>query len=94
MPIRDDFPERNIDHTRRGILTVNDGALLTLLGLDPRRYMVEELRVTTTGNMQIELVGGDMPEGNLPKPVELLCHDHGKRRREFSWAHKPEKRWG
>jgi hypothetical protein len=92
MPIQGDFPERNIDHTRRGILTISDGFLLALLGLDAR-YMVEELRITTLGNLQIEIVGGDMPDGNLPKPVTLLCHVNGKKRRQFSWAHMPEKRW-
>jgi hypothetical protein len=89
MPI-DLPPEPPIDESRRGILTINEGGLLALLGLKGHR--IEEMRITTGGNLQVELVGEDMPIGTLPKPVVLICHVGGDQR-ELSWEHKPEKRW-
>jgi hypothetical protein len=91
-------PSPPVDESRRGILTIADTGLLALLGIE--RHRIEEMRVTTTGNLQIELVGEDMPEGCLPKPVVLIVHqqtigDPTKHERAHfaSWEHKPSKRW-
>jgi hypothetical protein len=93
-------PRTPVDESRRGILTISDHGLLALLGI-PGNHRIEELRVTTTGNLQIEIVGEDMPVGCLPKPVVLTCHvetigvapDRAERRTFAAWQHKPEKRW-
>lgn len=91
-------PTPPVDESRRGILTIADTGLLALLGIE--RHRIEEMRITTTGNLQIELVGEDMPEGCLPKPV-MLCvqqktvgdpRNHEREHYAF-WDHKPEKRW-
>jgi hypothetical protein len=87
-------PAAPVDESRRGVLTINDGGLLALLNIAGHR--IEEMRVTASGALQVELVGEDMPEGLLPKPVELLVTQVvvGEERRAFgSWRHKPEKRW-
>ena len=91
MPI-DLPPPPAIDESRRGILTINEAGFCALLGLKGHR--VEEFRVTSAGNLQIELVGEDMPAGFLPKPVVLTVHViDGGETRLLSWQHKPEKRW-
>jgi hypothetical protein len=86
-----------VDESRRGILTIAPEGLLALLGI-PGNHRVEEMRITTCGNLQLEIVGEDMPEAIFPKPVVLLCHvetdaDTGERRVFASWDHRPEKRW-
>jgi hypothetical protein len=102
MPFQNFPATPPVDESRRGILTINEGGLLGLLGIENHR--IEEMRITTTGNLQIEIVGEDMPAGCLPKPVVLLCNVQLNRpgdlseltpdRRIFAhWEHKPEKLW-
>ena len=96
MPIVEPLPAPPpVDESRRGILSIAPEGLLAVLGI-PGAHRVEEMRITTAGNLQIEIVGADMPDGCLPKPVVLLCHVEsadGERRVFSSWQHKPEKRW-
>lgn len=84
-------PPQRVDESRRGILTINDAGMLALLGI--KHHRIEDFRVTVCGNLQIELVGKDMPEGALPKPVTLICHVNADGTRELSWDHKPAERW-
>ena len=93
------LPVPAVDESRRGILTINEGGMAALLGLKPD-HRIEEFRVTSAGNLQVEIVGADMPEGFAPKPVVLLVQqrtvgDPGGSRREHwaSWEHLPERSW-
>jgi len=86
-----------VDESRRGILSMAPEVLLGLLRI-PGAHRVEEIRVSATGALQIEIVGEDMLEGMLPKPVVLLCtavtnRATGDRSVFGSWEHKPERRW-
>jgi hypothetical protein len=96
MVLAADFfpPEPEIDETRHGVLTVGVTALQMLLGL-PRDHRISGLRLTFAGDLQIDIVGADMPDDSpfLPKPVVLLCHTARDKPLELSWAHKPDKRW-
>lgn len=85
-------PDPPIDETRRGVLTISPPALLGLLGI-PRDHRVERLHVTYDGELTIELVGADMPEGFLPQPVTLIAHTSREKPLELCWGHKPAKRW-
>jgi hypothetical protein len=81
-----------IDESRRGILSIAPDVLLHLLRV-PGNHRVGDLRITMHGTLQIEIIGEDMPEGWLPKPVVMTDQAKDERRVFGSWEHDPERRW-